>query len=203
MKRWLILFTVGCVAFAGMASAAVQQGDTELEAQGTWMMQNSAGRPSTANDLPGIDIDALFVSAGIGYFLSDNLQVGAVAMGMWTSFDVEAVAGSSTDYQVDMYGIGAKAKYHFMPTNQWVPYVGGQVMWANADIDLDLAAGATSPWDGDIDGVLWGPILGLRYELNAYNDFFVEYQYHLWTGDIDELLDDGHGLFLGLVHQFK
>lgn len=198
MKRWLILFTVGCVAFAGAANAAVQQGDTELDALGGWMMQNSAGRPSTANDLPGADFDALFLSAGIGYFLSDNLQVGGVAMGAWTSAEVEAVAGASTDVDIDFYGIGAKAKYHFMPTNQLVPYVGGQVLWTNADID---ATGSGN--DADVDGILWGPVLGMRYELNAYNDFFVEYQYHLWTGDMDDVLDDGHGLFVGLIHQFK
>jgi outer membrane protein W len=198
MKRWLILFTVGCVAFAGAANAAVQQGDTELDFLGGWMMQNSAGRPSNANDLPGADFDALFLSAGMGYFLNDNLQVGAVAIGAWTSTEVEAVTGPSTDVDVDFYGLGAKAKYHFMPTNQLVPYVGGQVLWTDADIDAPGSAN-----DADVDGVLWGPVVGVRYELNAYNDFFVEYQYHIWSGDIDDILDDGHGLFLGLIHQFK
>ena len=33
--------------------------------------------------------------------------------------------------------------------------------------------------DDDVDGTLWGPLAGLRYELNANNDFFVEYQYHI------------------------
>jgi predicted porin len=66
-------------------------------------------------------------------------------------------------------------------------------MWANADSD-DA---------GDADGTLWGPLVGLRYELNAYNDFFVEYQYHLWSGDIGDVVDDGHALFVGIIHQFK
>jgi hypothetical protein len=87
-----------------------------------------------------------------------------------------------------------------MPTNQWVPYVGGQLFWANVDADAA----------GDSDGILWGPVLGLRYELNAYNDFFVEYQYHMWEGDLSDPpaaggadLDDGHGIFVGIIHQFK
>ena len=175
MKRWLILFMVGCLAFAGAANAAVQQGDTELDALGGWMSQN--GKDGFT------DVDALFVSAAIGYFVTDNIQVGAVAMGSWLEIGSE---------DIDIYGIGGRAKYHFMPTNQWVPYVGGQLLWANADI-----AGE------DVDGMLWGPVAGLRYELNAYNDFFVEYQYHLWDGDISDAIDDGHALFVGLIHQFK
>lgn len=202
MKRWLILFTVGCVAFAGAANAAVQQGDTELDALGGWIMQNSAGRPSNSNDLPGVDIDAIFLSAGLGYFLNDNLQVGAVAMGLWSSTEVENPTGASSDRDIDIYGLGAKAKYHFMPTNQLVPYVGGQVLWTTADIDLSTNL-QPSAWDGKIDGVLWGPVAGVRYELNAYNDFFVEYQYHIWSGDMSDILDDGHGVFVGLIHQFK
>ncbi len=181
MKRWLILCMVGCVAVTGAANAAVQQGDTELDALGAWMMQNGA------DDFE--DIDVFFLSAGIGYFVTDNVQVQGAALGAWTDISGE---------DLDIWAIGGRAKYHFMPTNQWVPYIGGQVMWANADVDS-----AELEIDDDIDGVLWGPVAGLRYELNAYNDFFVEYQYHMWSGDIDDVIDDGHGLFVGLVHQFK
>ena len=175
MKRWLILMFVGCLAFAGVANAAVQQGDTELDALGGWLSQNGEdGAP---------DFDSIFLSAAVGYFVTDNIQVGGVGMGMWTEIG---------DEDLDIWGIGGKAKFHFMPTNQWVPYVGGQILWANVDTG-----------DDDIDGTLWGPVAGLRYELNAYNDFYVEYQYHLWDGDVSDVLDDGHGIFLGLVHQFK
>jgi len=176
MKRWLILFMVGCLAFAGAANAAVQQGDTELDALGGWMTQNGEDSDN--------DFDAFFASAGVGYFLTDNIQVGAAGMAAFLE-----IGGSD----LDVYGLGVKGKYHFMPTNQWVPYVGAQFLWVNVDPD----------GDSDVDGTLWGPVAGLRYELNAYNDFFVEYQWHLWEGDVSDLLDDGHALFVGLVHQFK
>lgn len=184
MKRWLILLSVGCLAFATGASASVQKGDTELEASFAWMSQSGVGSNP--------DFDAWFLSGALGYFVTDNIQV-AVA-GFWSSFDW------SSNLDLDVYGIGAKGKYHFMPTNQWVPYVGGQIYWANADV------GASSPGltaNTDTDAVLWGPVVGARYELNANNDFFIEYQYHIWDGDIDMLLDDGHALFGGIVHQFK
>lgn len=184
MKRWLILFMVGCLALGSVASGAVQMGDTELDALGAWMKQNG--------DDFGDDIDVFFLSAGVGYFVTDNVQIQGAALGAWTE-----VGGADTD----IWAIGGRAKYHFMPTNQWVPYIGGQVMWADADIDGIEIEGVDI--DAIDDGVLWGPLVGLRYELNAYNDFFVEYQYHIWSGDIGDALDDGHGVFVGIVHQFK
>jgi len=53
------------------------------------------------------------------------------------------------------------------------------------------------------DGILWGPLAGLRFELNDNNDFFAEYQYHIWDGDVGSLLEDGHTIVIGIVHQFK
>jgi len=175
MKRGLILLSVASLVFAGVASASVQQGDTELDFLGGWLSENGED---------GTDVDAFFLSAAVGYFFTDNIQGQVAAMGAWTEL-------GETD--VDVYGIGIRGKYHFMPTNQWVPYVGGQLMW------VDLDAGD----EGDGDGMLWGPLLGLRYELNENNDFFAEYQYHMWDGDAADVLDDGHCLFVGLIHQFK
>ncbi len=171
MKRWLILFSVVCLAVAGAANASVQQGDTELDALGAYLNLDAKGAGNT---------DIFFLSAGVGYFVTDNVQIQGAGLGEWSD-------------DLDIWAIGGRAKYHFMPTNQWVPYVGGQVMWASADPD-----GSSS-----VDGTLWGPLVGVRYELNAYNDFFVEGQYHMWEGDIGDVLDDGFGLFFGIVHQFK
>lgn len=172
MKRLLILFTVGC--FACAASAAVQQGDTQVDLLGGYVTQDFEG---------GGDIDTWFISGALGYFVTDNIQVGAVAM---------YLGADAGGLDIDAYGVGAQGKLHFMTTNQMVPYIGGQILWANLDMG-----------GGDGDGLLYGPLAGLRYELNAYNDFYVEGQYHLWGGDADDLLDDGFGIFLGIIHQFK
>ena len=175
MKRGLVVLSVVGLMCAGVATAAVQQGDTEVEALGGFLTENAAGG--------GGDVSVWFLSGAVGYFLTDNIQVQGAAA--WASLD------NTTN--VDVWALGARAKYHFMPTNQWVPYVGGQVLWANADAGNDF----------DGDGILWGPVAGLRYELNANNDFFAEYQYHLWSGDVGDLIDDGHAIFVGIVHQFK
>ncbi len=178
MKRGLMLLSVLSLLFASTAGASVQQGDTELEFLGGWITENAQNG--------GADVDVLTVSAAIGYFLTDNIQVSAAASGTW----IDLGNGAS---DVDLYGIGARAKWHFMPTNQWVPYVGAQIFWTNADLG-----------DTDVDSTLWGPLGGLRYELNAYNDFFVEAQYHVWEGDIgDFVFDDGFAILVGIIHQFK
>jgi len=173
MKRCLSVLAVIGLCLAGVASASVQQGDTELDFLGGFFTAN--GEDS------GDDVDVLFLSAALGYFLTDNIQVQGAAMGAWLS----------NGEDLDVYAIGGRAKYHFMPTNQWVPYVGGQIFWGNAENG------------DDVDGTIWGPVLGLRYELNEYNDFFAEYQYLMFEGDLGDAVDDAHGIFLGIIHQFK
>jgi hypothetical protein len=192
---------VGLV-FAGVAGASVKQGDTELDLLGGFTTQNSAG--ATANQTAA-GFDSWFLSAAIGYFLTDNIQVQGAAMGAWTTTTVDFFNAPDAEVDVDVYGFGLRGKYHFMPTNQWVPYVGGQFLWVNASIDFtDFFVGVPpSGADQDVDGTLWGPLVGLRYELNENNDFFVEYQYQIWSGDVGDLFDDGHALLVGISHQFK
>jgi len=190
MKRGLILLSVVGLAFAGVANASVQQGDTELDFLGGFITQNGDGTTG--------DVDSFFLSAALGYFFTDNIQGQVAALGTWNEYDAP---GSANDTDIDVYGLGVRGRYHFMPTNQWVPYVGLQLFWADASIDQ----GGT---DNDVDGIMWGPLVGLRYELNANNDFFAEYQYHIWELDApsgfgNDILDDGHALLVGIVHQFK
>ena len=65
--------------------------------------------------------------------------------------------------------------------------------------DFDPAVGS----DDEFDGLEYGPIVGARFELNAYNDFFVEYRYTLFSGDLDDVFDESHGIFFGIICQFK
>jgi hypothetical protein len=206
MTRWLMWTAVVGLVFAGVAGASVKQGDTELDFLGGFTTQNSAGATATQT---AAGFDSWFISAALGYFLTDNIQVQGAAMGAWTSVTVDNFAARDNDVDVDVYGLGVRGKYHFMPTNQWVPYVGAQLLWVQASVDASDFVPPGAPArikkaaDSDRDGTLWGPLAGLRYELNENNDFFVEYQYQMWGGDIGDFFDDGHGLFVGIVHQFK
>jgi hypothetical protein len=197
MTRCLVWVAVASLVFAGAVSASVRQGDTELEFMGGYMTENASGTS-------GMDTDAWFVSGALGYFVTDNLQLVGSAFGYWTEFDSVA-PGTRTDRDIDVLGLGGKARWHFMPGNQWVPYIGAQLFYADADTDVTTKTTGepTTKETLNPDGVLWGPLAGMRFEMNATNDLFLEYQYHVWDGDIGKLFEDGHAIFVGIVHQFK
>jgi len=178
MKRSLTLLVVASLVFAGVASAAVQKGDTEINLAGSFLSTDGAGASSNDSTVWAVD-------GFLGYFVTDNIQVGLGANGQWTDSDTN----SEDDW---MYGIGVAGKYHFMPTNLWVPYVGGQVKWEWSDTTT-----------GTFDGLMYGPLAGLRFELNASNDFFVEYQYRLFAGELNDTYDSAHAVLIGIIHQFK
>jgi len=209
------------LAFAGAASASVQKGDTELEALGGVLSEGGGSN--------GADLSSWFVSGAYNYFISDRVSVGIGGFGAnmqldGTSSTMEVDVGggvplnavfSDIDRDATIYGIGGRVKLHFATTNRWVPFVGVQGYWVNAKVDTSgnyaaetLPGGPLSPAlpfseSFDTSGLMWGPIGGVRIELNEYNDFFVEGQYHLWTGDIADMFDGGYGIFFGIVHQFQ
>ena len=220
MTRRLVAISMAILALAATAGASVQKGDTELEFLAGWLSQSGGTE--------GGDLDAWFVSGALNYFVSDNISLGIGGFGS----EVD-LSGTTTTIQLDtgvvplnaffrdveqdvtLYGVGANVKLHFGPTNRWVPYVGGQVKWVSAKVDTtgeyvaetgvpgELSEPQPFSESTDLDGFLFGPLAGLRIELNEYNDFFVEGQYHLWSGDIADLLDNGFGVFVGIVHQFQ
>jgi hypothetical protein len=171
MKRSLVLLSVVSLVFAGVASASVKQGEVELDFAGSLTFTNYS-------DEVGGDSETVFdIFARLGYFVTDNIRVGGQASGTWAEGP-------------DVYGFGAFASYNFMPGNQLVPYIGGQVQY-----DWTTGDGA--------DGLMYGPLAGVRYELNPYNDLFVEYQFRLFTGDLGDVFDNVHGVFFGIQHLFK
>lgn len=180
-----------------MAGAAVQKGDAEIEALGSYQNWNA---PSGGGD----DMTAWSIAAGLGYFLTDNIRVGVA--GMYSDAEYQFMVPT----ELKKLGIGANVKYHFMPANLFVPYIGAQIFWENWDVtqsaDVPDGGGETIAWEdsGSTDGILYGPLAGLRYELNSNNDIFVEFQYNFYAGDIsDDLAESGCAIFAGIVHQFK
>jgi hypothetical protein len=171
MKRSLVVLALVGLVFAGVASASVKQGEVELDFAGSLQFINY-------DNTTGLDDDTVFnVFARFGYFLTDNIEVGASG---------SALVGEGPD----TYGVGGFALYNFMPANQLVPYVGGQVQY-----DWRTGRGG--------DGIMYGPVAGVRFELNPTNDLFVEYQLQLFTSDLGDELDSINGIFFGIQHIFK
>lgn len=193
MKRSLILLVVASLVFAGVASAAVQKGETEINLAGSFVSTNGANNAVSGNDSAN-DSTLWSVNGFFGYFLTDNIQVGLGANGQWTEFG----SGASEQHR-SAYGVGPVVKYNFMPTNLWVPYVGAQAMWEWSDDQGGLRTSG-SGWK---DGLMYGPLAGVRFEMNANNDFFVEYQYRLFAGELDDVYDSSSAVLIGIAHQFK
>ena len=205
MKRGLILTLAISVAFAGAASASVQQGDAELNLSGNWSSINGEHNNQ--------DIDWLGLAAGFGYFLTDNVQVEAAGMGVWMGDgfqlgDTQVVGEdtyTTTLEDAHLWAIGGKLKYHFMPTNMWVPYAGALIMWGDLEGTVEATVNGVLPIRSSLekDGWILGLLGGMRYELNAYNDFYVEYQYKIFEQGLGEVFADSHQIWFGILHQFK
>lgn len=174
MKRSMLVVGMIALFMTGMVMGAVNKGDIELDALAGWT--------SISGETSDADMDILFLAARGGYFVTENIQVGGV--GTWMSLD--------NGVDSDIYGLGVFGKFHFMPDKQWVPYAGGQCLWGSADMG-----------ELDTDGYIYGPLVGVRYELTPTTDLFVEGQYNLFGGDLDDVFDDMWVVMVGLVHQLR
>ena len=233
MRRSLILLSTICLVLASETAGSVKKGDLEIEVLGGWAMESGTSlgddHASIVAGETGADLDGWFASGGIAYFTSKNFQIGLAGFGSsldgserTTIYPVsDPIFGSSIVYDVDVdatiYGGGGRFKWHFAPRKALVPYVGVQVLWATADLDVSGTAehfitvdditeseSVENINESDSDsGVLWGPIVGLRYQLAAQIEILLEYQYHMWSGSIGDILDNGHAISAGLCVKLK
>jgi len=184
MKRSLltILFIICVVAVS--SNASVKEGENELNFSAAWL------NVDLADDFyDGDSVNLYTLSGSMGHFFTDNIQVGVSASGTWASL--------TEDMDMYAYGIGINAKYHFMPTEQYVPYVGIQGNYLMGELDDD----------GDsenMDGTMWGPLVGVKMALTSTENVFVyaEYQYQMYGGDISDALDTVNLIYAGLGFKF-
>jgi hypothetical protein len=169
MKCRMMLISVASLLLAGVATAAVQQGDLEVSLAGQF--RHESYEPTGSETF-------FEIQGRVGYFMTDNIQVGGLGAGDWGPGD-------------DSYRLGIFGSYHFMPANQLVPYVGGQAAY-------QWQTGTPGP-----DGLMYGPLVGVRFELNPRSDLFVEYQYRLFTGDLDDQFRNMHAVVFGIITQFR
>jgi hypothetical protein len=198
MKRWLVLSSAVCLAIVGTAVGSVQIGDLDLGFGGSLFSLN-------AGNQGGLNFNSWMLGGSLGYFLTDNIEVGGVGTFRESS---ERWNNAGTDTRMlkrdsNLYAFGGQAKYHFMPENMLVPYIGGQILWTDIKVKEEFNGTPAVNWQRDKQGILWGPLAGLRYTLNEQNDVFVEYQYLIFSSNIRDLVQDGHAVLVGLSHKFK
>lgn len=121
--------------------------------------------------------DNTMVAASVGHFLSDEIEIGVTGMGSWSS-------------DISLYAIGGNAKYFFLTQSTTVPYVGGQLLYATYENGEDY------------DGLMYGPLGGLKFYVSEKTSLFLEYQYQLYSGDAGDYIDDAHMVLLGISFLF-
>jgi hypothetical protein len=172
MKRLLVLALIVVLVSVATTRAAVKEGDNELSLSGSWTALNNSDKGG------GGSTDSTLAQVAFGHFFTNELEISIAGLGMWQS-------GSSD------YGIGLNAKYHFMTESTVVPYVGAQGLY-----DYQKGGGDSQ------DGIMWGPLAGIKFFVSETTSVFVEYQYLLFGGDVGKYLDDGHRVIGGIAFKF-
>ena len=49
---------------------------------------------------------------------------------------------------------------------------------------------------------MWGPLAGIKLEMNQNKCLFAEYQYQLYDGGVGSIVDDAHALLVGIACRF-
>lgn len=226
-QNLVMLLSSICLLLGSMASGSVRKGDVEIDFSGGWLMAKTEAGDLTGtapainfddvlSGATGADLDGWMVMIGLSRFATQNLQLGIAGFYTQMQGDTETFplpdfpeVTAEFDLDVTAYGVGGRAKWHFNPTAQWVWYAGAQAFWISADVDVDgripgfeeiAPPGSNSD---SLTGILWGPVAGVRVEIGANDELFLEYQYHLFSGDISDVIENGHGFFAGLIHRVK
>ena len=169
----------------GIADAGVKQGDVEISVATAWQRLHYE---------PGMVVfshqDNTVAALGLGYFFTNELEVGLSASGMRSSID------GMVPLTVSAYNIGANLKYHFLTEGTIVPYAGMQACYSFAELSVGLGGEST------VDGIMWGPLGGIKFFVSESTSIFVEYQYQLFGGNIGTAFEDGHEILVGLSFAF-
>ena len=173
-RKGLILAALAAAFFPAIAKADCQQGDMELTLGG-----NANG---------GKDFDGLSggINASLGWFLTDQLELGVRQSVNYTDVNTPPNAGGQLSGSTRVFG-----DFHF-DMGAWQPFIGANIGYAYGDAVSDT-------WEAAPEG-------GVKYFMNSTTFIFatVEYQFFFDQADnIDDAFDDGQFVYsLGLGVKF-
>jgi len=108
------------------------------------------------------------VTAGLGYFFSDNFELSVLLTNMYDKYSGEGYSG-----HWEMFYGQLQAKYYFLAESRVVPYIGVQ------------AGGGISDNGGTYGLGMCGGMFGFKYFWTQHTNFFVECQGNgYFTSDI-------------------
>ncbi len=166
-----------------------QQGVSADIQEGDLLLNLSAGFSETEYKLIGREEDNVTFMIGVEYFFSDAFSLGIHGARDHSERDFVEKTG---------YYLGMDFKYHFT-TSPLAPYFGAQINYVRADIDYD---GFLFLDDDEVGGFMWGPILGVKFDVSEYVLLFYEYHYRSYAGDIEDHLDEENNHMVGVAFRF-
>lgn len=175
MKRW-ILGIMAVLMMGGVAWAASEQGDQEHD------LFLGVGCTQYDEDLrEGSSTDYAFQYGG-GYFFTKQLSAGIRLGGQYIN---------DICYPEMALNVGPYIKVNFLTDTDLVPYVGmqGGYWWQKTYYPYPHG-------NHENQGLMWGPIAGMKYYLNEGTYMVAEYQWRMFCGEIGEIADHSS---LGLV----
>lgn len=149
----------------------------------------SAGFSETKYKLFGREEDNVTFMVEGEYFFSDHFSLGVRGARDYSERNFVEKTG---------YYVGASFRYHFL-TDTFCPYLGAQVNYVRADIDYD---GFLLLRDADVGGIMWGPMLGIKFDVSDAVLLFYEYHYRSYAGDIEDHLDEENNHMVGVAFRF-
>jgi hypothetical protein len=178
MKRSIVLIGT-LLLLASWTSAAVEQGDIDVDFNFRWSTEEGANGFA--------DRDRFEIGFGVAKEITPRIQLG-IAVGH------EKAERGTEENTVNFYDL--KLRYHILPDTQFVPYIGGIYRWY--DLDVKSVNGNLSTSDTAL-----GFLAGLRYELTERNDIYLEYQNLSYGNDWPLNFDGGSKVLMGLIHQIR
>ncbi|MBN1844317.1 MAG: outer membrane beta-barrel protein [Sedimentisphaerales bacterium] len=173
----LALMAFGALLATANLRADVEKGDQEQDVL--------LGFGCTAYDefrREGSSNDYL-VQYGRGYFFTDNLSAGLRIGGQWID------DGFYPEWALNG---GPYVKWNFFTHGDWVPYVGLQLhYWLQK-------SNYFRPFSTDTNqGIMYGPMLGIRYYLNEGTFLMAEYQYRWFCCDAGQIAEGSNAGLIG------
>jgi len=175
MRCCLVALLLVAFGLIDSGNADIRRGTSELAIFGNLSTVNF--EDGAAGDADSDEFGALAV--GLGYFHTREIEFGLHGIGNWSK-------------DLDLYNLGGSVKYHFTPDLTGIPYVGAQLNYSYY----------RSYW-GNENGVMYGPVAGMRYFVSRSVSIFFEYQYQIYDGNVGDVIEDAHALFLGMMFKVE
>ena len=186
-----LVLLLGLFLFAGNAKAETENDGWfgHLE-RGDWEQEYMLGISSTSYDesRKGGDWIGYAGQFGISYFLTNAQSVGLRCGGEFS----EDNKTSETEFN-----IGGIFKYHFFEENSSIiPYAGVQLNYWFNRTRLEHESSC------DKHGLMYGPVLGIKWFTSESVSIFTEYQPRFFGGEIRDFIDMKNSVFMGVSVNF-